>query len=129
MDPAITQALLRCGAVNISDADGEDDYLRWIDGYNQHRPEDPAYQRPLAQVGGAGFRGCRRDQFLEELAKEVPEGVVEFRKRLDKVEENTDNGTVVLSFADGTSVEVDAGTSPAFPYIIGNPLDAIDVLT
>lgn len=129
MDPAITRALLRCGAVNMSDAGDEDDYLRWIDGYNQHRPEDPAYQRPLAQIGGAGFRGCRRDQFLEELAKEVPQGVVEFRKRLDKVEENTDNGSVVLIFADGTSAEVNAGMSPPFTFIIDHSSDATDGLT
>lgn len=101
----------------MSDADAEDDYLRWIDGYNQHRQDDPAYQRPLSEIGGAGFRGCRRDQFLEELAKEVPEGVVEFRKRLDSLEKSTSDSSVVLTFTDGTSVEVDAGTSAPLTYV------------
>lgn len=109
VDPAITRAFARCGAVSVSDADDESDYLRFIDGYNQHRPHDPSYQRPLAQIGGAGFRGCRRDQFLEELAKEIPPGVIEFGKRLARVEENED-GRVALSFADGTTTEADAGT-------------------
>lgn len=69
LDPVISEALRRCGAVSENH---EDDYLRWIDGYNQRRADDPTYQSPLAQIGGAGFRGCRRDQFLEELAKGMP---------------------------------------------------------
>lgn len=81
VDQAITEALRRCGAVSVSDEDQEDDYLRWIDSYNQHRAEDPTYQRPLAQIGGAGFRGYRRDQFLE-LANDAPPSGIEFSKRL-----------------------------------------------
>lgn len=111
MNPAITAALKRCGAVPISDEDDKDNYLRWIDGYNQHRPDDPSYQRPLAQIGGGGFRGCRRDQFLEELAKDLPPGVIEFRKRMESLEQKAD-GTVVLTFADGTQAEADAGMFP-----------------
>ncbi|ROV98455.1 hypothetical protein VPNG_08529 [Cytospora leucostoma] len=107
VDPAITRALTRCGAVSVSDADDESDYLRFIDGYNQHRPQDPSYQRPLAQIGCAGFRGCRRDQFLEELAKEIPPGVIVFGKRLMRIEEN-ENGGVALSFEDGTISDADA---------------------
>ncbi|RHZ51789.1 uncharacterized protein CDV56_103457 [Aspergillus thermomutatus] len=107
VDPGISEALRRCGAVSVSDEDQEDDYLRWIDGYNQHRADDPTYQRPLAQIGGAGFRGCRRDQFLEELAKDVAPGGIEFGKRLETVEQKED-GKVCLVFADGTSADADA---------------------
>lgn len=114
VDPAISRALLRCGAVSVSDSDDESDYLRWIDGFNQHRLEDPTYQRPLAEIGGAGFRGCRRDQFLEELIKEVPPGVITLEKRLKKVSQSPGNGRVVLTFGDGTCAEVDAGTSPLY---------------
>ncbi|KAK4110265.1 FAD/NAD(P)-binding domain-containing protein [Canariomyces notabilis] len=107
MNPAIVEALRRCGAVSVSDADDEDDYLRWIDGYNQHRADDPTYQKPLAQIGSAGFRGCRRDQFLEELAKDVPAEVISFGKRLEALEERED-GKVLLTFVDGTKAEADA---------------------
>ncbi|KAL4971354.1 FAD/NAD(P)-binding domain-containing protein [Aspergillus desertorum] len=107
VDPAISEALRRCGAVSVSAEDQEDDYLRWIDGYNQHRADDPTYQRPLAQIGGAGFRGCRRDQFLEELAKDIAPGGIEFGKRLEMLEQKED-GKVRLVFADGTSAESDA---------------------
>ncbi|KAF7596505.1 hypothetical protein BBP40_001377 [Aspergillus hancockii] len=104
VDPVINEALRRCGAVSVSDKDQEDDYLRWIDGYNQHRADDPTYQKPLAQIGGAGFRGCRRDQFLEELAKDIPPGVIEFGKRLETLEQN-EHGKVRLAFVDGTRAE------------------------
>ncbi|KND93711.1 Salicylate hydroxylase [Tolypocladium ophioglossoides CBS 100239] len=107
MDPAIAEALRRCGAVSVSDDDSDDDYLRWIDGYNQHRADDPSYQKPLAQIGGNGFQGCRRDQFLEELSKNIPDGVIEFRKHLESIEERED-GRLVLRFVDGTTAESDA---------------------
>lgn len=108
VDPAITRALIRCGAVSVSDKSDEDDYLRWLDGYNQHRADDPAYQKPLAQIGGSGFCGCRRDQFLEELAKDVLPGTVEFGKRLEKLGQSED-GKTVLHFVDGTSAQAEAG--------------------
>ncbi|KAJ5895284.1 hypothetical protein N7495_006975 [Penicillium taxi] len=107
MDPVITEALGRCGAVLISDEDKEDDYLRWIDGYNQYHTDDSTYQKPLAQIGGAGFKGCRRDQFLEELAKDMPPDVIEFSKRLEGLEKRED-GKITLTFSDGTSADVDA---------------------
>ncbi|KAF5657012.1 salicylate 1-monooxygenase [Fusarium heterosporum] len=108
LNPAITAALKRCGAVPISDEEEKNNYLRWIDGYNQHRQDDPTFQRPLSQIGGGGFRGCRRDQFLEELAKDVPPGTIQFRKRMETLERK-DNGTVALTFTDGTRAEADAG--------------------
>ena len=116
VNPAISAALKRCGAVSVSDEGRDDDYLRWIDGYNQHCPDDPTYQRPLAQIGGAGFRGCRRDQFLEELAKDVPPDAIEFGKRLETLERKED-GKVLLVFEDGTSAEADAGISCSGHYV------------
>lgn len=120
MNPAINSALKRCGAVPVSDEDGEDGFLRWIDGYNQRCPDDPSYQKPLSEIGGAGFRGCRRDQFLQELAKNLPPGSVAFGKRLECLEKREEDGIVVMKFADGTKAEAHAGTSqfllpPLFP--------------
>ncbi|KAI1074641.1 FAD/NAD(P)-binding domain-containing protein [Whalleya microplaca] len=106
-NPVIIEALTRCGAVPISDDEDEGNYLRWIDGYNQHRVDDPSYQRPLSQIGGGGLRGCRRDQFLEELAKDVPPSFIEFGKRLERLDQEED-GRSTLTFADGTKVEADA---------------------
>jgi salicylate hydroxylase len=109
MDPTIVQALKRCGAVSVADqAAEEDDHLRWIDGYNQHRPEDPSYQKPLAEIGGSGFQGCRRDQFLEELAKHIPTTVIQFHARLDSLCYEKDR-RITLNFTDGSRTTVDAG--------------------
>ncbi|KAI1842509.1 hypothetical protein JX265_012679 [Neoarthrinium moseri] len=106
IDPSIPQALVRGGAVSISDVEDQD-CLRWIDGYNQYRPDEPEYQKPLAQIGGAGFRGCRRDEFLEELSKSLPAGVIKFGKRLETIEIQAD-GKIILAFGDGTQAEATA---------------------
>ncbi|RAH44772.1 FAD/NAD(P)-binding domain-containing protein [Aspergillus brunneoviolaceus CBS 621.78] len=107
IDTGIVAALKRCGAVSVSDENEADDYLRWIDGYNLHDGHNATYQRPLAQIGGAGFTGCRRDQFLEELVSEMPPGLIEFGKRLVMLEDQP-TGPVILTFTDGTSAEAHA---------------------
>ena len=113
IDPAIVTALRSSGSVATSSGDAKDpnDYLRWIDGYNRHRDDDPYYQKMLYKIdaGYRGFEGCRRDQFLEALVKVVPEGVIECRKRLDTLEEKGREDKILLKFVDGTSAEVDAG--------------------
>lgn len=119
IDPVITEPFNRCGAVGVSDEESDDDYLRWIDGFNQCSPNESNYQRPLAQIGSNGFRGCRRDQFLEELAKEIPQGVIEFRKRVETLHQKED-GTLILDFVDGTKAEAEAGKSPFFSDIISD---------
>ncbi|KAL2802932.1 hypothetical protein BJX63DRAFT_440484 [Aspergillus granulosus] len=112
IDPAIVTALRSSGSVATSNGDEKDpnDYLRWIDGYNQHREEDPYYQRMLYKInaGYRGFEGCRRDQFLEALVKVVPPEVIECKKRLDSIEERGLEQKMSLTFVDGTTVEVDA---------------------
>jgi salicylate hydroxylase len=108
IDPSIVSALTRCGAVPISDDSSDDDYLRWIDGFNKHDPSRPAYQKPWAKIGGNGFRGCRRDQFLEEMAKELPADRVHFRRRVETLEEAAD-GSIKIVFTDGETAEADAG--------------------
>lgn len=113
IDPAILAAFRSSGSVATSNGDPEDpnDYLRWIDGYNRHCDDDPYYQKMLFKIdaGYKGFEGCRRDQFLEALVKIIPAGVVECRKRLDRLEERGIEKKVLLTFFDGTSAEADSG--------------------
>ncbi|UNI22110.1 Salicylate 1-monooxygenase [Purpureocillium takamizusanense] len=104
IDPLIIEALQSCGAVSVSDDTND---LRWVDGYNQPYADDPRYERPLAEISGSGFRGCRRDQFLEELAKQIPGGVIEFRKRCQTISQKQ-GGRVVIQFSDGSVADVDA---------------------
>ena len=91
IDPAIPAALRSSGSVATSNG-GEDDpndYLRWIDGFDRHRENEPYHQRLLYKLdaGYRGFEGCRRDQFLEALVKIVPPGVIELKKRLETIED------------------------------------------
>ncbi|KAI0010254.1 FAD/NAD(P)-binding domain-containing protein [Xylariaceae sp. FL0662B] len=112
IDPNIVSALRSGGSVATSYGDKNDpnDYLRWIDGYNKRRRDDPAYQKLMYKIdaGYKGFEGTRRDQFLEALVKVIPPEVVELKKRLDSIEETGNNGRVQLKFSDGTSAEADA---------------------
>lgn len=113
IDPAILAAFRSSGSVATSNGDLNDpnDYLRWIDGYNRHRDDDPYYQKMLFRIdaGYRGFEGCRRDQFLESLVTIIPAEVVECRKRLDRLEEKGREEKILLTFSDGTSAEADAG--------------------
>jgi salicylate hydroxylase len=112
IDPNIVLALRSGGSVSTSnDVDDPNDYLRWIDGYNQHDPSNELEQRLLFKLdaGYKGFEGTRRDQFLENLVKIIPAGIVHFNKRLETMQSVGSEGRVVLSFTDGTVTQADAG--------------------
>ncbi|KAK6949894.1 hypothetical protein Daesc_008217 [Daldinia eschscholtzii] len=111
MNPDIVSALRSGGSVPTSfDSNDPNDYLRWMDGHNKRRKDDPSYQKMLGKLsaGYKGFEGTRRDQFLEALVKIIPEEIVELRKRLDDIEETGPDGRLRLNFTDGTSAQADA---------------------
>lgn len=119
MNPDIVSALRSGGSVATSmDEDDPNDYLRWIDGYNKRRKDDPSHQTMLFKIdaGYKGFEGTRRDMFLEALVKVIPQEIVELKKRLDTIEEKAD-GRVQLKFTDGTVAEADAGEFP-LPFFL-----------
>ncbi|KAL7626108.1 hypothetical protein AAE478_002878 [Parahypoxylon ruwenzoriense] len=110
MNPDIVSALRSGGSVATSlEKNDPNDYLRWIDGYNRRRKDDPSYEKLMCKIdaGYKGFEGTRRDQFLEALVKVIPQEIVELKKRLDTLEEKPD-GRVQLNFTDGTTAEADA---------------------
>ncbi len=113
INPVILDAFRSSGSVATSNGDSKNpnDYLRWIDGYNRRSDDDPNYQKMLFKIdaGYKGFEGCRRDQFLEALVNIIPAGVVECKKRLERVEEKGREDKILLTFSDGVSVETDAG--------------------
>ena len=113
IDPAVTKAFQSCGAMGLKSADPSDpnDYLSWVDGYNQRRPHEPDYETPLFKIdaGYNGFAGTRRDMFLEALVKALPDDVVECRKQLERIEEQGLEDEITLKFPDGTSAKADAG--------------------
>lgn len=113
IDPGVTMALQMGGAVGLSTFNEDDphDCLRWIDGYNQRRQDDPYYQKNYLKVdaGYRGIQGARRDQFLDELTKLLPQSAVVFQKRIQDIEDRGNDEKLLLKFADGTTAEADAG--------------------
>ncbi|KAF1993287.1 salicylate hydroxylase-like protein [Amniculicola lignicola CBS 123094] len=65
---------------------------------------DALFTTPFKVEGKSG--GVHRAHFLDELVKQVPDGVAKFGKRLDKYSEAEDgSGDVVLHFHDGTTAQ------------------------
>ncbi|KAJ5788391.1 hypothetical protein N7457_003381 [Penicillium paradoxum] len=109
--PGIVRALRSGGAVNVSlDQNDPKSYLRYINGHGVQREDDPMYQKPLLRLdaGIGGWETVRRDQFLDDLVKEIPEGVIHLQKRLEMIVDEEDKDKVVLYFTDGNIVEADA---------------------
>lgn len=112
INPAVVTALRSGGAVNVSlDDEDPNSYLRWIDGYAQHEVNDPEYQKKFLTLdaGLNGWETVRRDQFLEDLVKVIPQGVIELQKRVDWIEEKGEDDKIVITFVDGTTAKADAG--------------------
>jgi salicylate hydroxylase len=99
LDKRIHEAYKRVATPN-----GED-YFQWIHG----QADELIYK---LFVGHQGFQGCRRSDFLYELAKMIPTEKVKFDKQVDLISEAKD-GEVTLRFVDGTTESADAGKSSA----------------
>ncbi|KXT16737.1 hypothetical protein AC579_5236 [Pseudocercospora musae] len=111
LNPVIAQTLRESGSVTSSSTKNDSKvYLRWVDGFNQYENSDPYHQHLLYELdaGNNGFEGCRRDHFLEELLKKLPQDVVQFGKNLVAIKQSTGEDKVVMSFEDGSVAEADA---------------------
>lgn len=123
INPGIVKALRSGGAVNVSlDQRDPKSYLRWVDGYGQQSEDDLMYQKPLLKLdaGVKGWETVRRDQFLDDLVKVVPDGVVHLQKRLDTIEDDERSERMFLNFTDGTRTQADAGMSGLPPDIFAS---------
>lgn len=85
----------------VANPNGED-YFQWIDGYSTGELIYKLY------VGEGMFRGCRRSDFIDELAKLVPAENVVFGKQADLIFEDEDRRPNVI-FKDGECVNADIG--------------------
>ena len=87
-------------------------YYTYVDGYHA-QSDDPndMSEKELFRLhaGKTGFDGCHRAHFLDELVKFIPEGVVEFQKRLHSYVIGGNDEEITLKFEDGTSTTADAG--------------------
>jgi salicylate hydroxylase len=87
----------------VANPNGED-YFQWIDGYGRGELIYSLY------LGKDMFKGCRRSDFIEELAKLIPNENVAFLKQVDLIFEDAD-GKANVVFKDGESVTADIGRS------------------
>lgn len=88
---------------SVATPNGED-YFQWIDGYKTDKLLFKLY------VGEQGFRGCRRSDFLEALAKTLPSESVKFGKQLESIVEREDE-TLLIKCKDETAETADVGES------------------
>ncbi|KAL4988859.1 hypothetical protein BDW68DRAFT_158172 [Aspergillus falconensis] len=98
VSPRVLEALLRVAAPN------NHPYVQYFDGFTPGADE-AQWQIPADRPK---YYACLRAAFLESLGKDVPEGVVRFGKALEGYEDDEETGKVLLRFADGSVVEVDA---------------------
>lgn len=105
LDPNILQSMKNVASKNPHD------YYRYVVGYSNDTSTQAEEEELLFQIyaGKAGFDGCHRAHFLDELVRFLPTGVVEFRKCLDTYIDRGEHEKVLLKFADGTTAEADVG--------------------
>jgi salicylate hydroxylase len=108
LSPQVIESMQRVASLNQNPS------YRFWDGYNvvnsdiQDVSETTAllFSIPIAELK---FWGCLRSQLLDDLAKALPEGVIEFGKQLDSYIEPDDDGSkVIMRFSDGSTAEADA---------------------
>ncbi|KAK4697080.1 salicylate hydroxylase, partial [Lecanoromycetidae sp. Uapishka_2] len=105
LDPRIHAAFKRVAAQNATD------WFHWVDGCSGGGMDGDDVHEELIHkmyLGERGFEGCHRADFLDELVKMMPEGMVGFSKNLDSVVDRGDGEKLLLKFRDGSSEEADA---------------------
>ncbi|KAF5865101.1 hypothetical protein ETB97_005342 [Aspergillus alliaceus] len=109
IDPRIVDCVAAVATTN-GDPGNPNNNMQFIDGYT-HRPDeaDDMSWKKLYELstGPKGFEGCHRGHFLEEVMGLIPDGVVKWGKRLERVEE-FGVGRVLLRFSDGSVGRADA---------------------
>jgi salicylate hydroxylase len=117
MSPKIYNAFMKCKTGNV----WESKHNSWftIRVGDARRADKDGFVRPGKRVGdelfdvplsgGGGRGGVYRAQFLDELVKDVPEGIAKFDKRMvDLTEAEDGSGDMVLHFADGSTAQHNA---------------------
>jgi salicylate hydroxylase len=117
MSPKIYDAFMKCKTGN--QYKGKHDSWFTIRVGDARRADKDGYVRPGKKVGdalfdvplsgGGGRGGVYRAQFLDELVKDVPDGVAKFDKRMvDMTDAEDGSGDMVLHFADGSTAQHNA---------------------
>jgi salicylate hydroxylase len=107
LDARVLAALSRVGEAN------RHPHNRYWDGFRPKTKDHAASEAEslLFRMSARelDYWGCLRQALLQELAAEVPAGVVQFSKQLADCVDEPGADRVLLRFADGTTAKVDAG--------------------
>ena len=106
IDPALVELLSSIS--QKSDASNSNAY--W-DGYHARTSEEALDESKsllfLTPTNNLSFWGCVRSQFLQGMGAMLPDGAVQFGKRLASYQDDDPSGKVVLRFDDGSTAEAD----------------------
>ncbi|CAK48482.1 uncharacterized protein An12g02000, partial [Aspergillus niger] len=113
MDPRIAECVARVATLN-GEPEDPDYCMRFVDGFRTDEDKDDNGGEGVyvsgkvykLYAGPRRFEGCHRGQFLEEVMKLMPEGAVEYSKRVEGYE-YLPSGRIQLGFSDGGRVECD----------------------
>lgn len=127
VDPRIYAAFKKVSVQNASD------WFTWVDSYtcdNRTKSNGDTQSELIYKMylGERGFEGCHRANFLDELVRFLPEGVVEFQKTLHTIFEGGDDEKLLLKFKDRTTAEADLGNEPHFHIVNFMKISRIDCL-
>jgi salicylate hydroxylase len=108
VDPRIHLAFKKVASRNATD------WFTWINSHGGNEANNGTKDELIYNMylGERGFEGCHRAQFLNELAKLIPEDCAQFRKNLSTIEDRGEDQKIVLKFQDGTIAHADVGKSP-----------------
>lgn len=85
----------------VANANGED-YFQWVDGYATGQLIYKLY------VGEGKFQGCRRSDFVEGLARKIPNDSIKYGKEVIEIRTG-DDGRPIVVFKDGEEIVADIG--------------------
>ncbi|KAI1077805.1 hypothetical protein F5B20DRAFT_253313 [Whalleya microplaca] len=95
VDPAVYKVYKQ-----VASSNDEEDHFNWVDGFRSNN----VAARLL--IGVDSFQGGRRSDFLEAWSQLISKEKVKFRKEIMSIV-HKDDGTVSLTFKDGTVEEAD----------------------
>ncbi|KAL2813939.1 hypothetical protein BDW59DRAFT_24934 [Aspergillus cavernicola] len=104
VDPRIHKAFKDVAVQNASD------WFFWVDAYHHDPTKGDSYEELIYKMylGERGFEGCHRADFLEGMVDLIPDGNVQFGKKLQSIVDSGDEEPLLLRFEDGTTAEADA---------------------
>lgn len=108
LDPRVLESLARVAQRSPHEK------VRYWDGFHprtkEAAKEESAVLFEILEKHMA-YWACIRGHFLLDMAAQLPDGVVQFGKRLVDYNDDEANEKVVLRFADGSTAESDVGVS------------------